>query len=119
MQQFRSLKVWQRAHALALRVYRLTDKLPASERFGLQAQMRRAAVSAASNIAEGAKRARRPDYARFLNQASASLSEVDAQLMIARDLEFLPGSMTDELSGEIDEISAMLHALRNRVLKRE
>jgi four helix bundle protein len=118
MQQFRSLKVWQRAHALALRVYRLTDGLPATERFGLQMQARRAAVSATSNIAEGSKRARKADYARFLNTASASLAELDSQLLIARDLQFLPVAAVDELSTEIGEISAMLHALRSRVLGR-
>ena len=118
MQQFRSLKVWQRAHALAVRVYRLTEKLPASERFGLQAQTRRAAVSAASNIAEGSKRARKADYARFLNTASSSLAEVDAQLLIARDLELLSADEVEALSREIDEICAMLHALRARVLGR-
>ncbi len=84
----------------------------------MTAQMRRAALSAPSNIAEGSKRARRADYARFLNTASASLAELDAQLLVARDVGLLDSDSVDLTSKEIDEISAMLHALRARVLRR-
>lgn len=66
MQRFKDLRVWQLAHALALEVYKLSACFPADERFGLTAQLRRAAVSVSSNIAEGSKRRTRPDYARFL-----------------------------------------------------
>ena len=74
MQRFTELTVWQRSHELALEIYRLTERFPKDERFGVTSQLRRAAVSTASNIAEGSKRQHRRDYARFLNIAEASLA---------------------------------------------
>ena len=69
MQPFTELKVWQRGHALALAIYKLSKQLPDDERFGLTAQIRRAAVSVPSNIAEGSRRQHPGDFARFLNMA--------------------------------------------------
>ena len=84
MQRFTDLKVWQRSHALVLAIYRATMSFPADERFGITSQLRRAAVSVPSNIAEGSKRQGRLDYARFLNIAEGSLSETQYLLMLAR-----------------------------------
>lgn len=75
MQRFTDLLLWQRSHALTLEIYRLTTAFPNGERFGLISQMRRAALSVPTNIAEGSKRVGKSDFARFLNIAEGSLAE--------------------------------------------
>ena len=84
MRDFRKLDVWDRAHQLTLDVYRATGSFPSNERFGLTTQMRRCAISIPSNIAEGAGRESRPDYARFLGVAIGSAHELDYQLSFRR-----------------------------------
>ena len=115
MQRFTDLKVWQRSHALALEVYRQTKAFPADERFGLTAQLRRAALSVPTNIAEGSKRQSRQEYARFLNIAEGSLAETEYLLMFSRDLGHVIASATSKVLVEIDEIARMLSNLRSRV----
>jgi len=85
-ESFRQLEVWQRAIELTFAIYRLTQSFPESERFGLTNQLRRAAVSVASNIAEGYGRTTRGEYIQFLGHARGSISEVETQLVIARVL---------------------------------
>ncbi len=94
---------------LARDVYRASASFPDSERFGLTAQIRRCAVSVPSNIAEGAGRGSRKEYAHFLRIARGSLMELDTQLWIARDLEFI--SNISETQDLIQRIAAMLSAL--------
>jgi four helix bundle protein len=115
MQRFTELKVWQRAHALVLKVYALTRDFPSEERFGLTAQLRRAMVSVPSNIAEGSKRQHPADFAHFLNMSEASAAEVEYLCMVSRDLGYASAEAQKPLSSEIDEISRMLHALRTKV----
>ena len=115
MQRFTDLKVWQRSHALVLTIYRATARFPPDERFGITSQLRRAAVSVPSNIAEGSKRQGRRDYARFLNIAEGSLGETQYLLMLARDLGHLPQDVAAPLLDEADEIARMLHTLRVKV----
>ena len=117
MQSFRKLRVWQRAHWVVLDIYRETRAFPEDERFGLVSQMRRAAVSVSTNIAEGARRESRPEYARFLNIAEGSASESEALLLIAQDLGLLAAARAERLLLEFEEIGKMLHALRIRVSK--
>lgn len=119
MQRFTDLKVWQRSHALVLALYRATASFPADERFGITSQLRRAAVSVPTNIAEGSKRQGRLDYARFLNIAEGSLGETQYLLMLARDLDYLPQDVATSLLSEADEIARMLHALRVKVEPRD
>lgn len=90
-------------------------EFPSDERFALTAQVRRAAVSVACNIAEGSKRRTRKDYAHFLNTAEASLTEVECILLIARDLNYLTPSSADPLLQKTGEIARMLNALRIKV----
>ncbi|MFZ0959277.1 MAG: four helix bundle protein [Terriglobia bacterium] len=90
MQRFTDLNVWQRSHSLAPRVYRLTKALPSDEKYGLVSQLRRAAVSVPTNIAEGSKREGNQDFARFLNIAEGSPAETEYLIMLSRDLEYLP-----------------------------
>jgi len=115
MQRFTDLKVWQRSHALVLAIYRTTASFPSDERFGLTSQLRRAAASVPTNIAEGSKRQGRLDYARFLNIAEGSLSETQYLLMLARDLSYLSPDVATSLLGEADEVARMLHVLRVKV----
>jgi four helix bundle protein len=86
------LRAWQDAMALVDSVYRLTAGFPDEERFGLVAQMRRAAVSVPSNIAEGAARGTKKEFARFLYVARGSLSELDTRVRVACNLKFCDGT---------------------------
>ena len=103
------LDVWKDSMRLAREIYRVSSAFPDSERFMLAAQMRRSAVSVASNIAEGAGRGSRLEYARYLRIARGSLMEVDTQLWIARDLGFLDDR--SQLTALVQRIAAMLNAL--------
>jgi four helix bundle protein len=115
MQRFTDLKVWERSHSLALRVYRLTKALPSDERYGLVSQLRRAAVSVPTNIAEGSKREGNRDFARFLNISEGSLAETEYLIMLARDLDYLTPPSVAPLLAEIKEVARMLHYLRMKV----
>ena len=111
MFNFEKLEVWQKSVAYAGLVYRLSRGFPADERFGLTNQIRRAATSIASNIAEGSARSR-PDFARFVGYAAGSLSEVITQAAIARNEGFLDEKAYQELYGTGDAIARMLSGLR-------
>jgi four helix bundle protein len=103
------LEVWKDAMRLVREVYRITERFPDSERFGLISQMRRAAVSAPSNVAEGAARSGRIELVRFLTIARGSLAELDTQVWIARDLNHL--AEAEPLQDSIRLLLAKLNAL--------
>jgi len=119
-ESFRNLAVWQRAVELSLQVYKLTARFPDSERFGLSNQMRRAAVSVASNIAEGYGRSTKGEYIQFLGHARGSNSELETQLVIARGLGFGTKEMltlTERLCSEIGRmLGATMKTLRSKSL---
>lgn len=115
MQRFTNLKVWQDAHALVLSVYRASRSFPADERYALTQQLRRAAMSVPTNIAEGSKRRSNSEFARFLNIAEASLVETEYLLMLARDLEYASASTARQLLERVAEVAKMLNGLRERV----
>ena len=115
MQNFRDLKVWHKAHAVTLSIYRATEKLPAAERYGLTSQMRRAASSIPANIAEGCVRSSDSDFARFLHVALGSASELEYFSLLARDLHFLADATHDSIAADIQEIKRMLTALIARL----
>lgn len=115
MQDFRNLKVWQKAHALTLNVYRDTLSFPSDERFGLTCQLRRASASIAANLAEGSARAGNIDFARFVNTAAGSASEVDYHLLLARELEYLSEPRYLALLEQISEIKRMPNSLERTV----
>lgn len=117
MQRFRDLKVWERSHALVLEIYRATERFPSEERYGVVSQIRRAAVSVPTNIAEGSRRDGGKDFSRFLNLAEASMAEVDYLLLLSGDLGYLPREEVKRLAREADEIQRMLHGLRDRVAR--
>ncbi len=108
---YRDLVAWQKAMALAEQVYRVTAAFPNEERFGLVAQMRRAAVSVPSHIAEGFGRAQRLDFRRFLEMARASLFELQTQGELARRLGWLKGDGLATVRDLAREVDAILTAL--------
>ena len=107
MRDFRKIQVWEKAHGVTLSIYEVTNSFPADERYGLITQMRRAAVSNGSNIAEGAGRNGERDFARFLKIAGSS-SELEYQLMLSRDLGFMQHGVYEDLDMRIKEIKRML-----------
>lgn len=111
MRDFRDLKVWQKAHLLALAVYKATKKFPKDELYGLTSQLRRSAASVATNIAEGCGRSGEAEFARFLHIAMGSASEAEYQLLLARDLRLVNGSEYEPLSRDVIEVKRMLTSL--------
>jgi four helix bundle protein len=107
--RFTQIYAWQKAHALALEVYELTAPFPRDEMFGLTSQARRAAVSVSANIAEGFKRNGTADKRRFYNIAAASLEELQAELMLARDLGYFPASYREDIFDQADEAARYLN----------
>jgi four helix bundle protein len=115
MQNFRDLKVWSKAHAVALSIYKATDSFPASERYGIASQMRRAAASVPSNVAEGCGRSSNADLARFLHISMGSASELEYFLLLARDLRMLDAATHDAILADVQEVKRMLASLIARV----
>jgi four helix bundle protein len=111
MFNFEKLEVWQKAIVFADVIYDLTRNFPDDERFGLTNQLRRAANSISSNIAEGSARSR-PDFAKFLGYATGSLYEVVTQSFIARRRHFLAEESFRKVYGDAEEIARMLSGLR-------
>ncbi len=115
MQDFRNLKVWEKAHALTLEVYRVTASFPREERFALVDQLRRSASSIPTNIAEGCGRETDRDFAQFINIAAGSASECEYQLLLANDLGYLDGETHRQLDGRVNEVKRMLNALGRKL----
>jgi four helix bundle protein len=111
VRNYRDLDVWRKAMVLARQVYRVSGGFPGSERFGLTAQMRRAATSVPSNIAEGHGRGTDLDFRRFLHMARGSLAELDTQLTLAQMLGFLDDHGFQELRSGVVEVRKMLNGL--------
>jgi four helix bundle protein len=112
----KNLDVWTLSMELARMVYRLTAAFPNDERFGLVSQMRRAAVSIPSNIAEGAARDSDNEFRNFLSIARSSLSELDTQIDLSYDLGFVPARLRSEVDELLSRVDRMLYAL-HRVKK--
>ena len=115
MQNFRELKVWNKAHTVTLGTYSATESFPASERYGLTSQMRRAATSIAANIAEGCGRSSDADFARFLPVAMGSASELEYLVLLARDLRLIADNPYNAISADVQEVKRMLSALIARL----
>ena len=109
MKDFRQLKVWEKSHQLA--IYRKTKDFPKEELYGLTSQIRRSSMSIPTNIAEGCGRFTDADFARFLQIAMGSASETEYQLILARDLGFLPNDSYEILHTDVEEVKRMLASL--------
>jgi four helix bundle protein len=108
MKDFRQLKVWQKAHELVLALYQITASFPRAENYGLTAQIRRAAASIPSNIAEGCGRGGDAELARFCSIARGSASELEYQILLSRDLKLIQLMDYEKLEPHITEIKRML-----------
>lgn len=117
IREFQDLTVWQKAHHLTLRIYRLTRHFPRSEEFSLTNQIRKSAVSVCANIAEGKKKNTR-DFARFLQIAHGSLEEIKYYLILSCDLAYLPETEARKLYEEAEQVGRMLHGLRTKLNQR-
>ncbi|MFZ5994609.1 MAG: four helix bundle protein [Thermodesulfobacteriota bacterium] len=108
MGDFKKLKVWQKSHAVTLAVYKASRKFPKEEIYGLTSQIRRASVSVPANIAEGCGRNGDTEYARFLQIAMGSASELEYHLLLSQDLGFLVPSDYDQIVRDLSEVKQML-----------
>lgn len=108
MKDFRNLDVWEKSHALTLNIYKSTQTFPKEEIFGLTNQMRRASVSIPSNIAEGCGRGSDAELSRFSQIAMGSASELEYQILLSKDLEYIKEDVYKELSDKIVEVKKML-----------
>ena len=108
---YRDLEVWQKSRKLVSRIYKLTDTFPKNEQYGLASQLRRAAISVPSNIAEGKARRATKDYMRFLDIAYGSIAEVETQLFIACDLGYTTEKKIVSLLEDYAEIGRMINGL--------
>ena len=115
---FRDLLVWQKSMALVTEVYRASAEFPTHERYGLSSQIRRCAVSIPSNIAEGFGRHSTTDYIRFLTIANGSLYELQTQVEIALNLEYMESNIYDTLHEQTREIERMMSSLIQSLKRR-
>ena len=111
MQNFRRLGVWEKSHQLTLDIYRATADFPSDETFGLRSQLRRAAASVPANIAEGCGRGTDGDFARFLQVAMGSATELEYHLILAKDLRYILEETHTLLTDKVIEVKKMLSTL--------
>ena len=116
LNSYKDLIVWNRSIELVKEIYRVTSLLPKSELYGLTAQMRRAAVSIPSNIAEGYTRKHRQEYIQFIRIAFGSGAELETQLTIAKTLELAPAQEFDNAEKLLKEVMRMLNKLINTLM---
>jgi four helix bundle protein len=118
LRNYKDLQVWQKAYQLCLEVYKATGEFPKHELYGLTAQLRRAAVSIPSNIAEGYGRKTTKEYIQFLYVAYGSLCELETQILLSADLGYIGKEQCEPLADEIGAVERMLKALINSLEKK-
>lgn len=111
MKDYRKFVVWQKAHQLTLDVYQVVADFPKDELYGLVSQMKRSAASIPTNIAEGCGRDSEPDFSRFLIMAFGSANELEYQIILSKDLQFLDSDKSLLILDRIEEIKKMLNSL--------
>jgi four helix bundle protein len=115
MNNLQKLSIWNKAIDLSTRIYLLTQKFPKSEIYGLQSQIRRCAVSIPSNISEGAGRNSKNEFLHFLGIANGSCFELQTQIIISKNLEYLSSDEADDLINNIHEIQKMNNSLMQKL----
>lgn len=118
IRDFKDLLVWQKAKKLAIQVYKLTKKYPAHEKFGIVNQIRRAAVSIASNISEGHGRKSTKEDIRFLRIAGGSIAELENQIIISGELEYISAAELNEIIVILKEVQMMQSGLVNSLMRK-
>jgi len=118
LRNYKDLQVWQKAYQLCLEVYKATGEFPKHELYGITAQLRRAAVSIPSNIAEGYGRKTTKEYIQFLYVAYGSICELETQILLSGDLGYLSPEVLKKLQDGIAEVERMLKALINSLQKK-
>jgi four helix bundle protein len=116
---YKNLIAWQKAMELARAVYEATEGFPSKEQFGLVSQLRRAAVSVPSNIAEGKAHYSNRDFVRFLRHARGSLAEIETQILIAEQQEYLGAATAAKLAQQTDELGRILSGLINSLKEQD
>ena len=111
MRDFHNYKVWEKGHQFALCIYKKTKSFPKDELFGITSQLRRAATSIPINIAEGCGRRSDSEFAHFLNIAAGSASEVEEELLLSHDLDYIDKTSYQKLDTEVNDIKAMINKL--------
>jgi four helix bundle protein len=111
LRSYRELVVWQKAIALVIDVYSITDGFPHNEIYGLTSQLRRSAVSVPSNIAEGQGRATKGEFVQFLCHARGSLFELETQIVIAKELGYLAPESEERVTAKVTEVARILNGL--------
>lgn len=117
MQNYKDLKVWEKAHELVLNVYHITKLFPKEEVYGLTNQVRRSAVSIAANIAEDCGKNSQADFANFLNISLVSANETEYYFILSKDLYYINEAGYNDLFKLVNEVKAMLIALINKIRK--
>jgi four helix bundle protein len=115
VRNYRDLQVWNKAHSLTLDLYRLSQRFPREELYGITGQLRRAAVSIGANLAEGCGRRTSTELARFVRIALGSASELDYHLLLPRDLEFMSGDDFMRVEKHLTEVRKMLTSFLSSV----
>ena len=115
MLNFKDLEIWKRSHKLTLEIYKATQHFPKEEVFGLTSQIRRAVSSIPTNIAEGCGRRTNAELANFLNIASGSASEVEYEILLAKEVGYITAEQCDAWTQEISEIRSMLAAYMKKL----
>lgn len=114
---YRNLKVWKEAMEMVLSVYQISKEFPKEEVYGLTSQIRRSAISVPSNIAEGQGRQSKKEFSRFLNIALGSLAEMETQLLLAGNLEYVSGSRMDDALEIVQKVRMLAHGLNRSLSK--
>ncbi|MDP5120798.1 MAG: four helix bundle protein [Spirosomaceae bacterium] len=117
MRNFKELLIWQRSHKLTLHIYKIVSTFPSFETFGLISQMRRSSYSIPTNISEGCGRNSNPELVRFLNISMGSANELEYQLLLSRDLEYLDNEIYLVTEKELVEVKKMMNTFIQSVKK--
>jgi four helix bundle protein len=118
IKSFTDLIAWQKSHFLAVKIYKVTEKFPQRETYSLTDQMRRSATSISSNIAEGFSRQGKKEKIQFYYTAKGSLTELQNQLLIARDVEYLAKELFSDTANQTVEVSKLINGLIKSIKKR-
>ena len=118
VKSYRDLEVWQKGRSLVKAIYQITTGFPSSEKFGLVTQMRRAAVSIPSNIAEGHARTSTGEFRQFISIARGSVAELETQAILSADLDYLNSDDSEDILRQLDILGKMLRGLEKSLTNR-